>query len=530
MGMKKKQVGLFSATAASVCCIIGSGWLFASYYAAKSAGPGGAYIAWILTALIISVMALVMAEVATMYPMRGVTTRMSALSHNKTFGIFFAFSNWMGIVAVIPTEAQASIQYLTSISHYAQTNWMANGSLTPEGLFIAFLLMIVYLFINFFGIKIFSYINNSMTVIKFFVPLFTAIVLIGSAFHPGNFTAYHNTWIPFGTGSIFTAIVAGGMIYAFNGFQIALSFASEIKKPERNLPLAMFFSIIICLVIYLLLQTSFIGAVNPQEVVTKGWANLNFNSPFVQLMIPLGLNIMVMILYADAVVSPSGTGIAYLGGTSRMLYSMASEGQMPKYFAKLDPKYYFSRRAMFFNFILASGLLLLFHSWAALMVLVTAFHVIGYMAAPISLVALRRSEPDKKRPFTVPYAHIVAPILFFVLTMLLVFVGYVDMMKLAWFMTILLAIFLVINSGKNHQYTMKDILSTALPMLIYLWIITFIIGFGPEAYKGHGIIPEIVFYPLVFITSIVFFHWFTHPKLVDLCNALRKKDTIVVED
>ncbi|MCF6807761.1 APC family permease [Thiotrichales bacterium 19S9-12] len=530
MSSQRKKIGLFSATAASVCCIMGSGWLFASYYAAKSAGPGGAYIAWCLTALIVLIMAIVMAEVATMYPMRGVTTRMSALSHNKTFGIFFAFSNWMGIVAVIPTEAQASIQYLTSISDYAQSNWMINGSLTPEGLFAAFILMLLYLFINFFGIRFFAYVNNSMTVIKFFVPLFTAIVLIGSAFHADNFTAYQDTWIPYGTQSVFAAIVAGGMIYAFNGFQIALSFASEIKKPEKNLPLAMFLSIFVCLGIYLLLQTSFIGAVNPQDVIGKGWANLSFNSPFVQLMIPLGLNIMVMILYADAVISPSGTGIAYLGGTSRMLYSMSSEGQMPKYFAKLDPKYYFSRRAMFFNFFLASCLLMLFHSWAALMILVTAFHVIGYMAAPISLIALRRSEPNRKRPFKVPFAHIVAPVLFFILTMLLVFVGYTDMVKLSLFMSLLLGIFIIMNLGRNNSYSMKDILSTSLPMLIFLWVVTFLLAFGPTEYKGHGTISSEVFYPLVFITSLIFFYWFTHPKLVDLCNQLRQKDTVLVED
>lgn len=530
MEKKKQQVGLLSATAASVCCIIGSGWLFSSALAAQHAGPGGAYIAWILAAFIIFCIAVFMAEVATMFPMRGVTARMSALSHNKTFGIFFAFANWMGVVAVIPTEAQASIQYLVNMSSYGQTHWILNGSLTPEGLFMAFLLMILYLIINFYGIKLFAYVNNSMTAIKFFVPIFAAVVLIGSAFHPQNFTAYHNTWVPYGTGSIFTAIVAGGMIYAFNGFQIAVSFASEIKNPGKNLPLAMFFAVIITLLIYLLLQTSFIGAVDPNQILEKGWANLHFSSPFVQLMLPLGLNVMVIILYADAVVSPSGTGIAYMGATSRMLYSMSSEGQMPKYFAKLDPRYYFSRRAMFFNFILASCLLMLFHSWSALMVLVTGFHVIGYMAAPISLVALRYSQPNKKRPFKVPFVGITAPLLFFMLTMLLAFVGYDDMLKLSGFMTLLLAVFVLLSFKKSNQYTFNDIIGTSLPMLIYLWIITFLLAFGPVSYKGHGIISGIIFYPVMFIASYVFFSWFTHPKLIKLCNDLRQKDGVLLED
>lgn len=73
--------------------------------------------------------------------------------------------------------------------------------------------------------------------------------------------------------------------------------------------------------IYVLLQVAFIGAVDPSMIV-NGWGHLNFNSPFADLAIALGINWLVLILYADAFVSPSGTGITYTATTSRMIYGM----------------------------------------------------------------------------------------------------------------------------------------------------------------------------------------------------------------
>ncbi len=57
-------------------------------------------------------------------------------------------------------------------------------------------------------------------------------------------------------------------------------------------------------------------------MIVHGWSHLNFNSPFADLAIALNINWLVIILYADAFVSPSGTGITYTATTSRMIYGM----------------------------------------------------------------------------------------------------------------------------------------------------------------------------------------------------------------
>ena len=81
--------------------------------------------------------------------------------------------------------------------------------------------------------------------------------------------------------------------------------AGEAKNPGKSIPRAVVGSILISTIIYVLLQIAFIGAVNPNMII-NGWSNLNFNSPFADLAIALNINWLVIVLYLDAFVSPSG--------------------------------------------------------------------------------------------------------------------------------------------------------------------------------------------------------------------------------
>src|SRR5690606_19946655 len=136
------------------------------------------------------------------------------------------------------------------------------------------------------------------------------------------------------------------------GFQTIVNFAGEAINPQRNIPIALISSIILCLLIYLVLQAGFIGALSPKDL-THGWQGLNFSSPFVQLALSLNLNMLVWLLYVDAIVSPSGTGIVYIGSTARMLFGMEKNGYMPKKFGELDPVQGLPRNAMCVSLVLS---------------------------------------------------------------------------------------------------------------------------------------------------------------------------------
>ncbi|WP_395947264.1 APC family permease [Caedibacter taeniospiralis] len=452
---KKSGVSLLSATLLSATAMIGSGWLFSAQLTAKIAG-NWAFVAWVLAAILVLLVGLCLAKVVAVYPVRGATTRSSALSHNGIFGMPFAFANWFGVMVVIATEAQATTQYLSAA--IGSEALMQNHILTYSGKFIALGILFLYLVVNFYGIKLLARVNNVITALKVFTPFFVIIIFLIMAFdHSGlsnNFTLATNR--DYGFSSAVMAIISAGLIYSFNGFQISVSFASEIKNPKRNVPLSIILSIIIILIVYLGLQYAFMAAVPHDFLIANGgWQGMNFSSPLLDLAMLLGLNFLAILLLADSVVSPSGTGYTYLGASSRMLYAMSAEGQMPRWIAKLDPIYNFSKRSMLINWILAAIVLFNAENWAALMVVVTGYHVVGYMAAPISMGAIA------------PKTRWMGLIVFIILGLIMISIPKHDLLLVDASLTILLAIYAFVQ----HKVGVQKLLLFILPFIVYLWLL-----------------------------------------------------------
>lgn len=444
--MQNKKIGLFSAIAIPVTSMVGSGWLFSAQLNAKVAG-NYAFLAWIIAALIAITVGLCFSRLCILYPERGLNAKCSAISHGKDFGMIFAFAIWFGLLAMIPTEAQATVQYLSPFIHFTQL--FDHGSLTLSGKLLALIILFIYFMVNYFGIQLLAKINNIATVFKIAVPLITISILVAAHFDTTNFNQPINYY---GFGSIKTALIGAGLIYAFNGFQVVASFASEIKNPKRNIPLAMIISVSITLGLYLLLQMAFMGAM-PQKFASAGWATLNFNSPLVNLTMLLGLNLLTIALIADSIVSPSITGLTYLGSCSRMLYAMAEKGQMPKFIAKLCPKHNLSKRSLLINFVIGFLILCNSSSWASLMVLTTAFNALGYMGAPLALGVL-----DRRLRF-------LTMIVFIILSLLLSTLNTTDFELSNIAITVMMAIYAALQI-KQGKFNYKS-----LAFVVYLWVL-----------------------------------------------------------
>lgn len=393
-----RQPSLFSAIAIGVGSIIGSGWLFASYYAAKYAGPIS-ILSWIIGAVLSLALALLLAEIATMYQETGLFSRLLTITHNRDYGFIVAFSNWFSMVSSIPSEAMATVQYLTTILPGMNKIMFAKGELTFSGILLVYFIIGIYGLLNYWGIKTLAKANNLITTIKMVVPAAVGLLFMFAAFHPANFTAYKGSIAPYGIGNAFTAVVTCGIFYAFYGFSMITVFAKELKNPSRNIPLALAGSVIVCLVIYLILQVSFLGAVDTNRIASAGWHSLDFTSPLADLAILLGINWLAILLYVDAAISPSGTGILYLGSGTRMLNAMAEDNQMPSIFARVNPQFFISRTSLFFTILLCGILVIFFANWQKIMIVVTVFQLISCLAVPIAFSALRNNQPHKIRAF-----------------------------------------------------------------------------------------------------------------------------------
>ncbi len=496
--MNKKSIGLVSATFLGISCVIGSGWLFSPYKTAAIAGPS-AIITWIVSGTIMLLLALCFAEVASLYPKRGLSAIIPSLSHNKFFGFPFAIANWLGIVAVIGLEADATIQYLMNLTPHLKPLLYSNDQLTWAGNSLSISLVIIYCLINYWGARTLTRANNVISLLKILVPVVTALIFIGVAFHPANFTSVNNSFIPYGIKSIVGAILTTGIIISFNGFQSIVSFASEIKKPERTIPLSLVISLIFCLGVYILLQVSFIGAI-PPEMLKGGWQQLEFSAPMIQLSVLLGLSVFTSIIYFGATIAPSGAGVAFTGTATRMFTAMSRNGQMPALFDTSHPVYNISRRSLMANTVLAVLFLLMFRSWSQLAEFLSLFHVISYLPIPIALCVFRNAIVTRNYLFRLWGGRVIALTVFTIFTYLIT-LGHLKTVTDIFLLFLAFQIaFISLNvKSKGEVY---DAVMQCLGILLYfsgLWVLTYI---SPE---HKALINDVPFTILVVVFSVISF-------------------------
>ena len=109
----RREVGTIALMFTGLGSIIGSGWLFGAWRAAQLAGPGAVY-AWIIGAVVITFVAVTYAELGAMFPESGGAVRYGHYSHGSLVGFVAGWAAWIAIVSVIPVEAEASVQYMSS--------------------------------------------------------------------------------------------------------------------------------------------------------------------------------------------------------------------------------------------------------------------------------------------------------------------------------------------------------------------------------------------------------------------------------
>src|SRR5215212_11813865 len=269
-----REVSRIGLLFVSLGSIIGSGWLFGSLYASQIAGPA-AIITWILGAVIMMILALAHAELGSMYPVAGGSSRYPHFAFGSLAGFVIGWAVWVGAVTVAPIEVLAALQYLTHYFPFLTDTTAGVTVLTGTGIVISIALMAVFTVINLIGIRLLAESNNVIMIWKLAIPFLAVAVIMFLSFNPSNFTAAGG-FAPFGIEGILSAISVGGIIFAYQGFEQAIQLGAETHNPQRNIPFAVIGSMAIGVVLYILLQVAFLGALDPQEELKNGWANLTF--------------------------------------------------------------------------------------------------------------------------------------------------------------------------------------------------------------------------------------------------------------
>lgn len=498
----KRNISKTSLLFLSIGSMVGSGWLFGSFYTAQSAGPA-AILAWILGGLCVGAIALTFAELSTMLPLSGGSTAYSLLSHGKMTGAIFAWITWLWTMVVAPIEVQAVLQYSSNYISNLMEKVDGVDTLTSKGLIFAAALMAILSFINVIGVKVMAETNKFVVIWKLIIPVGVAILLLSTNIHPENLTS--QGFFPFSMNGLLSSISVGGVSFSFFGFQTAIFLAGEAKNPQKSIPFALFGSILASMALYAILQIGFILAVDPLSI-SLGWDKMSFTGdagPFAGIFIALGFAFMVKVLYFDAIISPFGTAVGFVASSSRILYSMSIQGDAPKSFSKVN-RFSIPWVAILVNFVIGMLFFLPFSGWQSMIAFLSAAIVLSLACGPICLPIFRKNLPDLARPFKLPYPKLLSFISFYVCNLMLQWTGWETVWKLL--IAVSLGIFVFISSHYINSQSRKEKLhlNSFSWLLLYLFLSGMVSFLG--TYKGGiGVISMHLDFLVIAITSLIVF-------------------------
>jgi amino acid transporter len=294
-------------------------------------------------------------------------------------------------------------------------------------------------------------------------------------------------------------------VFALQGFEQAVQLGGEARNPQRDLPRAVIGAVLIGTVIYIGLEIAFVGALDPANLL-HGWAapvGKGDYGPYATLATTLGVGWLAVILYIDAFISPAGTGLVYLGTASRLSYALGHSGQIPRATAKLN-KAGVPWVSLLLAFVVGIICFLPFPSWQSLVGLVTSATVIMYGFAPVTLMALRRNDPDRARPYRLKGAAVISPIAFIFASEIVYWASWQTVEKLL----ILLAAGMVV-------FTLSHLLgqgssNRSLDGRAMLWVLPWFVGLGIISYLGQyggiGVIPPWIDLAVVAVFALAIFY------------------------
>jgi amino acid transporter len=417
----KRTVGFWGLAFVSLGSIIGSGWLLGALTAGSIAGGGGSLITWVIAAIMLMVLALIHADLGGAYPVAGGTARYPHYAFGGFAGFTAGWVTYLQAVFIAPLEVEASLSYVNSVGNVKTAFPLihSDGTLTVQGIIVGILAMLLFTFINLGGARWLSDSNTGIVIWKTFVPLLTIVTLIILNFHPGNFVAAGG-FAPFGFHGIFAALPAG-VVFALQGFEQASQMAGEAKNPKKDVARAIILAMSIGAILYILLEVAFVGSLNPAKLLADGWAHpigAGDYGPYYTLAISAGAGWLAAILIIDAVISPGGTGLIYVGTTARISYALG----LPKGLTRIS-----ARGVPLWSILLAAllgigALLVPGTGWLQLVGYITDATAIMYAFAPISLAALKKKDTGRVHPYNAPVPTILLP-LGFIFASLIVYWG-----------------------------------------------------------------------------------------------------------
>ncbi|MET9292510.1 APC family permease [Streptomyces sp. NPDC003077] len=490
----RRKLGGLSLAAITFSNMLGSGWLFAAYYAAKLAGPLS-LLSWVIAGIATSLIAVVFVELGLTRPLSGGNVRWPHLASGPFVGALVGWIAFLQVAIGAPSEAAGLLQY-------GQRWWpgLFDGEeLNGLGLLVAVAVMVGFAAVNYFGVTLLARVNNAITVGKVLIPFVTVALFIAAGFDTANLSETAG-FAPYGTASALSAVIGGGLIYAFGGIHSAATLSGEARDPRRDVARGTFLGFGLAFVLYLGLQAALIGAV-PQSLLGDGWQGLNFHSPFAQLAVLVNLTWLSWLLLADAVVSPAGSLFVGIGINTRVTYGLAQNGVFPPAVGTVHPRSGIPRRALALNIAVAAVCLLLFGSWHALVSALGVFFAVGYAAISVAVMVFRRTDGARPWARGLP---VIAPASFVISVLITYWSGWQQMRTAIVLFLLALPLYALRAATRRDRLGLRAVRHGLWLCYLMLFVaaVSYVGSFG-----GHGLLAAPWDSLLVGAAALGFYHY-----------------------
>jgi APA family basic amino acid/polyamine antiporter len=440
----RRALGPINLITLGIGAIIGAGiFVLTGQAAATAAGPA-IVVSFILSGIICAFAGLCYAEFASLIPIAG-----SAYTYGyATLGEIFAWIiGWdlileyaFGAATVASGWSGYFVSLLEDFGIYVPPQWMAtpgtkmvfykgqwvdlgtmqqalatagiNPASLPHavGIFnlVAFLAIAFVTFVLVVGIKESANFNSAIVIVKVAI----VIVFIGIAGnyvlrHPAIAAANWHPFVPPNTGHFgefgWSGLARGAAVifFAYIGFDAVSTAAQEAKNPQKDMPIGIIGSLVICTVLYILVS-GLLTAVVP-------YTSLNVAAPVAIGIDATGVRWGSLLVKTGAVAGLGSVMLVMLLGQSRVFYSMSRDGLLPKWAGAIHPRF----RTPWISSIVVGICVAGFASLIPigdLAVLVNIGTLLAFVIVCAGVWILRRKRPDLPRPFKTPLVPLV-PIL-----------------------------------------------------------------------------------------------------------------------
>ncbi|MEZ5344489.1 MAG: amino acid permease [Pyrinomonadaceae bacterium] len=421
-----RGIGRWDLIAIVINTVIGAGIFGLPSKVAKIVGTYS-IVAFLICSVIIAFIVLCFAEVSSRFRTTG-----GAYAYTKeAYGTFVGFEvGWLFWVTRFTAFAANCNLMISYLGFFYEP--LAIGAMR---IFLIALIVFGLMFVNIIGVKESTRMTNVLTVGKL-TPLFLFVVVGMFFIQPANFDFGVTPEMDVFANAILV------LIYAFVGFESAVIPAGEMKDPEKNAPFALMTAIGIIVAFYILIQVVSIGTL--PELANSERPLADAAETFVGTW---GAGFIVI----GALVSILGNLNVGLLATTRLLFAMAEQKDLPQFIASVSDRY---KTPHFAIIITSAGIFLYtaFSSFIAALTISTITRLIVYAMTCLALPIFRRRENMAKAGFLAPFGNFAAVFSLVFIAWLLLSVEIVDIYQLLIFIGVGMLFFFVFKfSGKSSE-------------------------------------------------------------------------------